>query len=60
MLGILSYLLQRKISYRLFTNKLYLRLKDSNHPENDPEEVANLIDTIKDTLAKATLKDWME
>ena len=55
MLGVLSYLLQHKISY-LFTNILYLRLKDSNHPEHDPEEVANLINTIKDTLANSPSK----
>lgn len=35
---------------------LLCRLKDSNHPEHDPEDVANLIDTIKDTLANPPSK----
>ena len=30
---------------------LLIRLKDSNHPEHDPDDVNNLIDNIKDTLA---------
>jgi hypothetical protein len=32
---------------------LLLRLKDSNHPEHDPDEVTALIENIKSTLADA-------
>jgi len=42
--------------FTLGTNIIYFRLKDSNHPEHDPEDVANLIDTIKDTLANPPSK----
>ncbi|KAL7534056.1 hypothetical protein ACHAXR_005613 [Thalassiosira sp. AJA248-18] len=30
---------------------LLARLKDSNHPEHDPDDVGKLIENIKDTLA---------
>jgi uncharacterized protein YdcH (DUF465 family) len=32
---------------------LLIRLKDSNHPEHDPDEVTSLIENIKSTLAGA-------
>mmetsp|Transcript_195 Transcript_195/g.456 ORF Transcript_195/g.456 Transcript_195/m.456 type:complete len:134 (-) Transcript_195:166-567(-) len=36
---------------------LLARLKNSNHPENDPEEVKDLIASIKGTLASSSVND---
>ena len=39
------------IKHTANVENLLIRLKDSNHPEHDPDDVKMLIDNIKDTLA---------
>ena len=39
------------IKHTANVENLLVRLKDSNHPEHDPDDVKMLIDSIKDTLA---------
>ena len=41
------------IKHTANVENLLIRLKDSNHPEHDPDDVKMLIDNIKDTLSNA-------